>query len=58
MREIFKIEATYSPDDGGHYALVYDSSGKDRHETDLYPTRDDAIGAAREWINATRNATA
>ena len=46
------IELTYSPDDGGHYAVIYGRSGQELHTTELADDEPMAHREAREWVQA------
>lgn len=46
-----KIDVTYSPDDGGYYAEVWEmETGKDLYQTRIYESAEAAQADAKHWI--------
>jgi hypothetical protein len=48
------VDITYSPDDEGWYAEIYNHSGKTLHITELYPRRSQAQAHVIDWCRANR----
>jgi hypothetical protein len=51
VEEHYRIDVTYSSDDGGYYAEVWSTkTGRELHTTDVFPTADAAREAASRVI--------